>query len=116
MLMRLSPAAQDRLFFEVFGPPKRRYTRRRPVVRHAEPTKVAFYLPEELLRSRELRQLEGARKGGEARKMKFARPGFDNILRGYIERGERPPVEALVEEHGIARSVVYRRIKAIREE
>jgi hypothetical protein len=52
--------------------------------------------------------------GARATAEKYARPELEELIRGHIERSETMPVEAWVEEYGLSRSAIYRRIASIK--
>jgi hypothetical protein len=60
------------------------------------------------------RAADGRRKGADATKKKYARPGLDNLLRAFIARKERPPVKALASEYGVTDQTIYNAMKRIK--
>jgi hypothetical protein len=66
---------------------------------------------------RNKRNAEQSPEGGTETAKTYARPDIDDLIRGCLQRGERPPVALWVEEYdGLSKSALYRRIARIKKE
>ena len=58
---------------------------------------------------------EAAPEGGKATAKKFARPDLDDLIRGCLARGEKPPAKAWADDFDLSLTAVYNRINKIKK-
>ena len=62
------------------------------------------------------KKADASKLGGDATRERFARPGLDDLLRGYLARKEKPSVQTLAVEYGVTDQTIYNAIIRIKEE